>query len=198
MNSPACRMRRRRRLPPPRLSANCSRRRRCGCRPCALAGALLAALIWGVYLALILRAIGQGRRDVGLRLQFRVRAACRSEPSKWRETRCWWRSPRWWRCRRRAARRRWPHRRCWRRCALLALYGALDQVMAVRPAAPRRRRHEFRDRLADCALGRRSLVLGVVCMALARQIGVLHQRIAPAGALSLRQPLKLGEMPRRK
>ena len=37
-------------------------------------------------------------------------------------------------------------------------------------------------------------VLGVVCMALARQIGVLHQRIAPAGALSLRQPLKLGEM----
>jgi len=28
-----------------------------------LAGALLAALIWGVYLGLILRAIGQGRRD---------------------------------------------------------------------------------------------------------------------------------------
>jgi methylamine dehydrogenase accessory protein MauD len=38
------------------------------------------------------------------------------------------------------------------------------------------------------------LVLGVVCMALARQIGVLHQRIAPAGALSLRQPLKLGDL----
>jgi methylamine dehydrogenase accessory protein MauD len=38
------------------------------------------------------------------------------------------------------------------------------------------------------------LVLGVVCLALARQIGVLHQRIAPAGALSLRQPLKLGEL----
>ena len=37
------------------------------------------------------------------------------------------------------------------------------------------------------------LVLGVVCMALARQIGVLHQRIAPAGALSLRQPLKIGD-----
>ena len=37
------------------------------------------------------------------------------------------------------------------------------------------------------------LVLGVVCMALARQIGVLHQRIAPAGALALRQPLKPGE-----
>jgi hypothetical protein len=35
------------------------------------------------------------------------------------------------------------------------------------------------------------LVLGVVCVALARQIGVLHQRIAPAGALSLRQPLKV-------
>jgi methylamine dehydrogenase accessory protein MauD len=37
------------------------------------------------------------------------------------------------------------------------------------------------------------LVLGVVCVALARQIGVLHQRIAPAGALSLRQPLKIGD-----
>jgi methylamine dehydrogenase accessory protein MauD len=37
------------------------------------------------------------------------------------------------------------------------------------------------------------LTLGVVCMALARQIGVLHQRIAPAGALALRQPLKLGD-----
>jgi methylamine dehydrogenase accessory protein MauD len=38
------------------------------------------------------------------------------------------------------------------------------------------------------------LVLGLVCLALARQIGVLHQRIAPAGALSLRQPLKLGDL----
>ena len=38
------------------------------------------------------------------------------------------------------------------------------------------------------------LALGVVCMALARQIGVLHQRIAPAGALSLPQPLKLGDL----
>ncbi len=38
------------------------------------------------------------------------------------------------------------------------------------------------------------LVLAVVCIALARQIGVLHQRIAPAGALSLRQPLKLGDL----
>jgi len=37
------------------------------------------------------------------------------------------------------------------------------------------------------------LALAVVCMALARQIGVLHQRIAPAGALALRQPLKVGE-----
>ncbi len=37
------------------------------------------------------------------------------------------------------------------------------------------------------------LVLGVLCTALARQIGVLHQRIAPAGALSLRQPLKIGD-----
>ncbi len=38
------------------------------------------------------------------------------------------------------------------------------------------------------------LVLGIICMALARQIGVLHQRIAPAGALSLRQPLKPGDL----
>jgi methylamine dehydrogenase accessory protein MauD len=37
------------------------------------------------------------------------------------------------------------------------------------------------------------LVLGAVCLALARQIGVLHQRIAPVGALALRQPLKLGD-----
>jgi methylamine dehydrogenase accessory protein MauD len=37
------------------------------------------------------------------------------------------------------------------------------------------------------------LALALVCMALARQIGVLHQRIAPAGALALRQPLKVGE-----
>ncbi len=37
------------------------------------------------------------------------------------------------------------------------------------------------------------LGLGVVCMALARQVGVLHQRIAPAGALALRQPLEIGE-----
>jgi methylamine dehydrogenase accessory protein MauD len=36
------------------------------------------------------------------------------------------------------------------------------------------------------------LLLALVCAALARQIGVLHQRIAPAGALSLRQPLALG------
>jgi methylamine dehydrogenase accessory protein MauD len=37
------------------------------------------------------------------------------------------------------------------------------------------------------------LVLGTVCVALARQIGVLHQRIAPAGALSIRQALKVGD-----
>ncbi len=37
------------------------------------------------------------------------------------------------------------------------------------------------------------LLLGFVCLALARQIGVLHQRIAPAGALSLRQTLKPGD-----
>jgi methylamine dehydrogenase accessory protein MauD len=47
---------------------------------------------------------------------------------------------------------------------------------------------------SQIALWAALLVLGVVCMALARQIGVLHQRIAPAGALSLRQPLKLGDV----
>jgi methylamine dehydrogenase accessory protein MauD len=46
---------------------------------------------------------------------------------------------------------------------------------------------------SQIALWAAILVLGVVCIALARQIGVLHQRIAPAGALALRQPLKLGE-----
>jgi len=36
------------------------------------------------------------------------------------------------------------------------------------------------------------LVLGLVCIVLARQVGILHQRIAPAGALALKQPLKIG------
>jgi methylamine dehydrogenase accessory protein MauD len=46
---------------------------------------------------------------------------------------------------------------------------------------------------SQIALWAAVLALGVVCAALARQIGVLHQRIAPAGALALRQPLKPGE-----
>lgn len=37
------------------------------------------------------------------------------------------------------------------------------------------------------------ILLGLICIVLARQIGVLHERIAPAGALALRQPLKIGE-----
>ncbi|NWG92630.1 MAG: redoxin domain-containing protein, partial [Parvularculaceae bacterium] len=37
------------------------------------------------------------------------------------------------------------------------------------------------------------LGLGVMCFALARQIGVLHERIAPAGALSVNQRLKVGD-----
>lgn len=37
------------------------------------------------------------------------------------------------------------------------------------------------------------LALGFLCLVLARQIGVLHQRIAPAGALTLRQALKVGD-----
>jgi methylamine dehydrogenase accessory protein MauD len=47
---------------------------------------------------------------------------------------------------------------------------------------------------SQIALWAAILVLSVVCIALARQVGVLHQRIAPAGALALRQPLKLGEL----
>lgn len=46
---------------------------------------------------------------------------------------------------------------------------------------------------SQIALWAAVLALAVVCMALARQIGVLHQRIAPAGALALRQPLAVGE-----
>jgi len=37
------------------------------------------------------------------------------------------------------------------------------------------------------------LVLGLVCLVLARQIGVLHQRLAPVGALALAQRLKVGD-----
>ena len=36
------------------------------------------------------------------------------------------------------------------------------------------------------------IALGLLCLALARQIGVLHERIAPAGALSINQHLKVG------
>ncbi|HMK86045.1 MAG TPA: redoxin domain-containing protein [Steroidobacteraceae bacterium] len=46
---------------------------------------------------------------------------------------------------------------------------------------------------SEVALWIAVLVLSVVCIALARQVGVLHQRLAPAGALALSQPLKLGE-----
>ncbi len=38
------------------------------------------------------------------------------------------------------------------------------------------------------------LVLAMVCLVLARQVGVLHQRVAPAGALSLPQALKIGDL----
>lgn len=36
------------------------------------------------------------------------------------------------------------------------------------------------------------IVLTVLCLALARQVGVLHERIAPAGALSMNEKLKVG------
>ena len=38
------------------------------------------------------------------------------------------------------------------------------------------------------------LILGLVCIVLARQVGVLHQRLAPAGALTIRQTLKPGDL----
>jgi hypothetical protein len=97
-----------------------------------LAGASLATLIWGVYLALILRAIGQGRRDADCGCSFgskphplgafevarnalllafaalvgvsTVRGAVPVAASQVLAA-----------------------------CAFLTLYGALDQVMAVRP-----------------------------------------------------------------
>ncbi|MEY4720314.1 MAG: hypothetical protein RIQ46_39 [Pseudomonadota bacterium] len=39
------------------------------------------------------------------------------------------------------------------------------------------------------------LVLGVLVAALARQVGILHERIAPAGALTLHQHVNVGEKP---
>ena len=38
-------------------------------------------------------------------------------------------------------------------------------------------------------------VLAVLVAALARQVGVLHERIAPAGALTLHQTVQIGEAP---
>lgn len=35
--------------------------------------------------------------------------------------------------------------------------------------------------------------LGVLCLALIRQVGVLHERIAPAGALAINQLIKVGD-----
>lgn len=39
------------------------------------------------------------------------------------------------------------------------------------------------------------IVLAVMVAALARQVGILHERIAPAGALTLHQSVKVGEVP---
>jgi hypothetical protein len=97
-----------------------------------LSGAVLAALLWAAYLALIVRAIVQGRRDVDcgcsfgraqralgafqvlrntvlvfLALLVAVSAAAGSVPVAASQV--------------------------WAACALLALYGALDQVMALQP-----------------------------------------------------------------
>jgi len=37
------------------------------------------------------------------------------------------------------------------------------------------------------------IVLGMICLALARQVGVLHERLAPAGALAMNQNVKAGD-----
>src|ERR1700690_3536094 len=75
------------------------------------------------------------------------------------------------------------------------LAGALRRIgSSDGPAAVTQRRSTMNFVIASqIALWIGLLILGTVCMALARQIGVLHQRIAPAGALSLPQPLKLGD-----
>lgn len=39
------------------------------------------------------------------------------------------------------------------------------------------------------------IVLAVMVAALARQVGILHERIAPAGALTLHQKVSVGEVP---
>jgi methylamine dehydrogenase accessory protein MauD len=39
------------------------------------------------------------------------------------------------------------------------------------------------------------IVLSVLVAALARQVGILHERIAPAGALTLHQSVKVGDVP---
>lgn len=39
------------------------------------------------------------------------------------------------------------------------------------------------------------IVLALVVAALARQVGILHERIAPAGALTLHQKISVGEVP---
>ncbi|MBS0483033.1 MAG: methylamine dehydrogenase [Proteobacteria bacterium] len=39
------------------------------------------------------------------------------------------------------------------------------------------------------------IVLAVLVAALARQVGILHERIAPAGALTLHQKVNVGEVP---
>jgi methylamine dehydrogenase accessory protein MauD len=39
------------------------------------------------------------------------------------------------------------------------------------------------------------IILAVLVAALARQVGILHERIAPAGALSLHQKVNVGEVP---
>ena len=38
------------------------------------------------------------------------------------------------------------------------------------------------------------ILLGGMCLALARQVGVLHERLAPAGALAMNQKVKVGDM----
>jgi len=153
-------------------------------------GASLAAAIWAAYLVFILRAVLQGRREVDCGCSFGSGAGANQPAAGGVSDRK----------KRRAAgsgdsgggigARRSAGARvsnCWglRAAGLIRRIGSSD---GLGPNAQRRSVMSFLI-ASQIALWVGLLVLGVICIALARQIGVLHQRIAPAGALSLRQPL---------
>ena len=158
--------------------------------PLRFDAALLAALIWSGYFVFLLQAVAAGRSDIDCGCSF----ATAHRPLGLFQM---------------------------LRAALLALLGfvialsaaiapgalAYDASMAAiatqvlagaRPghviaAAARRSAGMSLLIASQIVLWIAVLALGTVCIALARQIGVLHQRIAPAGALSIRQALQVGD-----